>query len=151
VSEVIVNFALKIGSELVREEDLPEPSELDVLASEDGIYGALVVEIDGEEIVRETHWDRIDAVLEHLIEAIDEAEEGNEGVAEFPDTRLELVIREGEEEAEVEFDDTVVQVNLDDLRGAVLDCIERLVELAEERGERLSSHLRRLRAMVRDD
>jgi hypothetical protein len=153
VSDVNVSFALKVGSELVREEDLPSGDKIDGLTSREGLFGALVIEVDGEEIVRESHWDRLDAVLEHVLEAIDEAESGAEGVAEFPNTRLELTIREGidDDMHELEFDETVVQVKLDAFRTAVIDCVDRLVELVDEVTERPPPALRRLRALVRED
>ncbi len=85
MSDVQVCFALSLGSDLIREEDLPSASELATLDSPDGIFGALVVDVDGTEILDERYWDRLDVVLEELIRALNEASRGHEALATFPE------------------------------------------------------------------
>lgn len=151
MTEIEISFALALGSELVREEDIGEDADLSSLGAKDGVFGALVVDADGEEILDERYWDRLDLVLEHFLEALDEAADGNEGVAEFPETRVEVVIRpsdDDESEVELEVEDTVVTVSARDLRASLTQCVERLVDRFDDVSGPVSKHIDRLRSMI---
>lgn len=91
MTEVRVSFALSLGADFVREEDLPEPAVLrHDLHPDAGLDGALVVAVDGREVLDERYWDRLDVALPRLIAGLEAARAGQPQVVELPDTRLEV-------------------------------------------------------------
>ena len=146
--DVNVTFALKVGSETLREEDLPPATDLGEALVGGTLHGALIVEIDGEEVLGEDTWDQLDAVLESFIEAVVEVREGHEAEVSFPETHTEVVLMPagaGEEgDVVLEVERTRVYVDSTALEDALYDCASRLLARFAEAGEALTPPLQRL-------
>jgi len=125
--EIQVGFALMIGSDLLREESLPSP--LPTVGTEAGIDGALILSIHGEERINERYWDRLDALILHLIDALDEVRDGKESIAHFPDTRLELKMSPHGESVQLELEYVEFGAPLEAFYQEVMGCAQRLVQL----------------------
>ena len=87
---VSAQFALTVGSEILREDKLPSP--LPSLGTPEGIDGALILQIGDHPFIDERYWDRVDALLAGTLAAVRSARAGVPGEAEFPDTRVVLSI-----------------------------------------------------------
>ncbi len=147
--DVNVTFALKVGSETLREEDMPPAADLGEALAGGTLHGALIVEIDGEEVLGEDTWDQLDTVLESFIEAVVEVREGHEAEVSFPETRTEVVLMPSAGSAEegdvvLEVERTRVYVDSTALEDALFDCASRLLARFVEAGEALTPPLQRL-------
>ena len=129
VQEIQVSFALMIGSDLVRETDLPSP--LAPQGTDAGIDGALILSIDGNERINERYWDRLDALFLHLLDSLDEVREGQSSIAHFPDTRLELKLRPQDDLIRMELEYIEFDAPLESFCQAVTQCAQRLVNLGD--------------------
>jgi hypothetical protein len=127
--DILVSFALMIGSDLVRETDLPSP--LAPLGTETGIDGALILSIHGNERINERYWDRLDTLFLHLLDALEEVRQGRTSIAHFPDTRLELKLSPHGDIIRLELEYVEFDAPLEPLYQAVTQCAQRLVNLGD--------------------
>jgi hypothetical protein len=126
-SEIQVQFALMIGSDLIRESALP--SALPTVGTSDGIDGALIVNLDGKEWINERYWDRLDGLLNHLLDALEEALEGRESIALFPDTRVELGITPKGDRVHMTLENIPFEAPLQPFYQEIVGCARRFLEL----------------------
>lgn len=132
MSDVRVSFAVVLGADFVREEDLPEPAVLRHDLHEGGIDGALVVSIDGHEVLDERYWDRIDVALPRLITGLEAAREGTPAVVELPDTRLEIALTVTGASVRVDLGERAFEAPLGALLAALRQTARRLTRLLVE-------------------
>jgi hypothetical protein len=150
MNEVLVEFVVMVGSELMDETALPVP--LPPIGSEAGIDGALRICVNGDEFLGPRHWDRVDVVARNLRSALDDALGGKTAAAAFPDTRLELEITPADDgQVTLCLEGVSVCVPAKSLDEALDACVQRLLALQPPlfRTEALQALERRMRSAPR--
>jgi hypothetical protein len=149
VSDVRVSFALLVGADFVREAELPEPIVLRADLADDGVDGAIVVEVEGREVVDERYWDRLDATIARLVEGLEAARTEERVTVELPDTRLEVTLERQGDQVLVDYQERRFTAPLLPLTEELRRCGERLVRLLEDAFGTLPEHYEELRNGLR--
>lgn len=132
MSDVRVTFAVGLGADFVREEDLPEPAVLRQDLREGGIDGALIVSVGGRELLDERYWDRLDQALPRLIDGLEAVRETVEVTVELPDTRLEVALSLTGDVVRLDLQERAIEAPHAALLTELRRCARRLALLLED-------------------
>lgn len=132
MSDVHVSFALGLGADFVREADLPEPAVLRQDLREGGIDGAVIVTVDGREVLDERYWDRLDQALPRLIDGLEAVRETVLVTVELPDTRLEVTLTVHGDQVHVDLQERAFDAPHAALLTELRRCARRLALLLED-------------------